>query len=155
MSQASSSLEEALCRAIEETGSIKSAAERLGVRYYEAYSIAVSRCGHKPRHKERLTEDVKKMICDMLSKGMKVAEVARKLGVGAGTVERVKEEYCGLPKKRAWRRTSEEEKLEICKKLAECWGTRGCQKTVAKATGKSEATISRIARWCREKRILS
>ena len=144
-----------VCRVIDETGSIKRAAEALGLKYHEAYRIAVVHCGYKPRRKERVSQELKKAVCEMLLNGLKVTEVARKLGVGVGTVERIKEEYCRMAKKRSWKSTGEEERLEICKKLSECWGTRGCQKTVARTYGKSEATISRIARWCKEKGVLS
>jgi transposase len=142
-------LAEKVCRALREGKTIKEAAAELGVEYWRAYSVAVKMCGWKPRRRRgRLSEEEKEAICSMLARGAKVSEVAKALGVGEGTVVRVKEEYCGLAKKRSWRRTREEEKREICRMLSECWGTRGCQKTVAARTGKSEATISRIAKWC-------
>ena len=142
-----------LCELYKRLGTIKAVADETGLSYWKARSILLDTCPEVRRRRRRRADEVRDEVCRMIREGYGIQDIVTTLGIGVGLAITLAKE-CGWIQKRTWRKMTEEEKIEACRRLRECWDEPGCQRRVAEAIGKSEATVSRLVRWCQERGLL-
>ncbi|MEB3788168.1 MAG: helix-turn-helix domain-containing protein [Desulfurococcales archaeon] len=142
-----------LCDLYRRLGTIKAVAEETGLSYWKTRSILLEACPEVKRKSRKRADEVRDRVCRMIEEGYRIQDIVEELGIGVGLAIRLAKE-CGWVQKRTWRQMTVEERIEACKMLRECWPEPGCQRSIAEAIGRSEATVSRLVRWCRERGLL-